>query len=438
MCTRLDGLNLIKVYFYTLMRKVLIITYYWPPSGGSGVQRWLKFAKYLPEFGWEPIIVTPENPSFINTDETLVKEASGMEVLKLPIWEPYRLVNKLKRGPSHQKDVVLTGKMTLSQKVAAWIRGNLFIPDPRKFWIKPTYKFLKDFIPESDIHTIITTGPPHSLHLIGLKLKRKLGVKWVADFRDPWSEWDVLETFRLSSLAWRHHRSLERRVLMNADQVISVGWQMDKDLKRLGAHSSHVITNGFDPDDFQTEQKVTAESNRLIIRHIGSIDDQRNPRPFLALLKDLNPPHSGIEVEFVGNINPNLQNYVEKDPFLKELVSFRDYVPHSEVIDLYKSTGLLLLVLAHSKSSKLNITGKIFEYVASGTPVLGLGDPGGDAAQVLKDSGGGRVFDPSDNTGILEFLNKVVTGEIKGSEMKADSEFSRKTLTEKLVTILES
>ena len=172
------------------MKKVLVITYYWPPSGGSGVQRWLKFTKYLPATGWQPVVFTPENPSFEVKDYSLEKDISAeVEVIKLPIWEPYKFFQKLKGKGSQQSDLVKSSKAGFFSKLMLWLRGNLFIPDPRRFWIKPSIKVLGDILSSNEIDTVITTGPPHSMHLIGLKLKQKFNVKWVADFRDPWTTW---------------------------------------------------------------------------------------------------------------------------------------------------------------------------------------------------------------------------------------------------------
>src|SRR6185295_13357036 len=176
-------------------KKVLIITYYWPPSGGSGVQRWLKFVKYMPQFGLAPFVFTPENPSFEVRDESLLRDVpSEAEIIHFPIWEPYRLFNTISavfgKKKISQVDQVATGKRSLFQKITSWIRGNLFIPDARKFWVKPSVTILYDLLKSNAINTIITTGPPHSLHLIGLMLKQQNpSLKWIADFRDPWSEW---------------------------------------------------------------------------------------------------------------------------------------------------------------------------------------------------------------------------------------------------------
>jgi hypothetical protein len=183
-----------------MKKRVLIITYYWPPSGGSGVQRWLKFVKYLVKAGWEPIVFTPENPSFTIQDKSLQKDVpASVEVIKFPIWEPYQLFFKVSalfgNKNVQQTDFISTEKKTFFKSISAWIRGNFFIPDARVLWVKPSVEYLTDFIARNKIDKIITTGPPHSIHLIGLRLKKlNPELKWVADFRDPWGEWDLLDT----------------------------------------------------------------------------------------------------------------------------------------------------------------------------------------------------------------------------------------------------
>jgi hypothetical protein len=203
-----------------MVKKVLIIAYYWPPSGGSGVQRWLKFVKYLPGFGWEPYVFTPENPSYAVKDESLLKDVPPeAEVIKFPIWEPYGAFSKVSSAVGDKKTAeqptLAYGKdKSFFQKLTTWIRGNFFIPDPRVFWVRPSVKFLTDFLRDNDIKTIITTGPPHSIHLIGYRLKKKNpSLKWIADFRDPWSEWGLLDSLSLGKFARSIHTRMESNVL---------------------------------------------------------------------------------------------------------------------------------------------------------------------------------------------------------------------------------
>ncbi len=431
-----------------MTKRVLIITYYWPPSGGSGVQRWLKFVKYLPQFGWEPFVFTPENPSFEVRDESLLADIPPeAEVIKLPIWEPYSVYARLtaiftgtKIQPS---DFIATGKKSVFQRLAAFIRGNFFIPDPKVFWKRPAVKFLADFIHHNQIRTIITTGPPHSMHLIGLALKRKNpAIKWIADFRDPWSQWDLLETLSLTGLAKARHRQLEYRVLSQADRVITVTPHYVTWFKELGARSVTLITNGFDEDDFSGLQY--AKGPRFTIRHLGVIDELRDPRPFMLAAKEACTENRELReslfIEFVGHVNQAFQRWVEGDEILKRCTAFRKPVPHQHLVDVYNQTDALLLVLANSSIAPGNIPGKLFEYLGSQRPILGIGPSGGDAADILNRTGAGVVIERDNTPAIKEavlrlFLNwKNNTGQA-GTGINS---FSRKSLTATLASLLNS
>ncbi|MGB4975021.1 MAG: glycosyltransferase family 4 protein, partial [Cyclobacteriaceae bacterium] len=393
-------------------KKVLIITYYWPPSGGSGVQRWLKFAKYLTRMGWEPYVFTPENPSFTIKDESLEKDVPNtVEVIRFPIWEPYHLFFKIQRlfGKKEikQSDFISTGKRSFFQSISSWVRGNFFIPDARIFWVKPSVIFLIDFIKANHIEKIITTGPPHSIHLIGQRLKKKAPhIMWVADFRDPWSEWDLLDTLSLSSWARTKHGRLERDVLSQADKVIAIAPYHAKRLEFLGDRKVDLITNGFDEEDFDKVEHIRTE--KFTIRHIGIVDELRDPRPvmkaLMELLKEDSALASSLVIEFIGNVNSAFKTYVEQDSILSPVTRFVNQVPHNELLKIYGQTDLQLLVLAHTAIAPGNLPGKFFEYLASGNPILAIGPVGGDAAGVLKETNAGVIHERDNEEGIKSSL----------------------------------
>lgn len=432
-----------------MSKRVLIITYYWPPSGGSGVQRWLKFVKYLLPMGWEPIVYTPENPSFTVRDESLLKDIpDAVEVLKLPIWEPYQLFffwSKLfGREQVKPTDFITTGKRTFIQKLSSWVRGNLFIPDARIFWIKPSVRFLEDFLASNGIDKIITTGPPHSIHLIGLNLKRKNpGIKWVADFRDPWSEWDLLDTLSMTAWARKRHQKLEREVLANANRVITIAPFHCARLEALGQRKIDLITNGFDEDDFPKVAKVKTE--KFTIRHIGVVDELRDPRPFLEAVKKVCFENSEIQhnmlIDFVGNVNTNLQAEILRDEHLQKLVTFSGQVPHAELLSRYQATDLQLLVLAHTAIAPGNLPGKFFEYLASGNPILGIGPVHGDAAQILLKTRAGAMIDRAHQSSmiamILKYFGHWKSGQGNNTESNLE-EFTRRGTTRQLAALLDS
>lgn len=428
-------------------RKVLIITYYWPPCGGSGVQRWLKFVKYLVRLGWEPIVYTPENPSFGIRDESLLKDVPPeVEVIKLPIWEPYETFFKLSKLAGGKKpaqsDFVTTQKKSLLQKIAGWVRGNFFIPDARVFWVKPSVTFLTDFLQSNQIETVITTGPPHSMHLIGLKLKKKNPtLKWIADFRDPWSEWDLLDTFSLSGLARNLHKRQERAVLTQASRVITIAPYHVERLKALSGRQVDLITNGFDEEDFAG---IThAPTDKFTLRHIGMVDELRDPMPLMAVIRELCLQREAfaqsVRVEFIGNVNSAFKNLVNEDLVLMKVVTFIDPIPHAELLRLYGSTDLQLLVLAYTAIAPGNLPGKFFEYLASGNSILAIGPVQGDAARVLHETKAGEIFERNDAAGMRASLIHSFEAwkNRKPSSARDVSRYTRKNLTHQLIALLE-
>jgi len=430
-----------------MSKKVLVITYYWPPSGGSGVQRWLKFVKYLSRLEWQPYVYTPENPSFTIQDNSLQKDVpASAEIIRRPIWEPYDLFFKLSSltGKKQVKpsDFISTGKKSFFGNVSSWVRGNLFIPDARVFWVKPSVSFLNEFITKNQIEKIITTGPPHSIHLIGLKLKQKNpSLKWVADFRDPWSEWDLLDTLSLTALARRRHKALEYKVLTTADRVITIApYHVDR-LEKLSGRKIDLITNGFDEDDFGKIQRIA--TSKFTIRHIGIVDELRDPRPAMEALKQLTLTNSDfrqhVQVEFIGNVNSGFKKYIDDDPVLRELVTFIDSIAHSELLKVYGATNLQLLVLAYTAIAPGNLPGKFFEYLASGNPTLAIGPVQGDAADVLRQTGAGEIFERNDMDSIADSLNRYFVQWKSGNTMKSGdvSSFTRRKLTDSLSQLLD-
>ena len=428
-------------------KKVLIVTYYWPPSGGSGVQRWLKFAKYLSRKGWEPIVFTPENPSFTIHDPSLEKDVPpSVEVLRFPIWEPYHLFFRIQKWmgmqPGKTSDFIATGRKNFFQVVSAWIRGNFFVPDARIFWVKPSVAFLSEFIRQHNVHHLVTTGPPHSLHLIGMAIKKRMpAIQWIADFRDPWSEWDLLDHLSLTAWARARHRHLEQRVLVQADKVITIAPYHVQRLEALSGRKVTLITNGFDEEDFEGLKHIS--NQRFTIRHIGIVDELRDPRPVMKALKVILKDHADIakslRLEFIGSVNSTFKTWLQDDALLSGITSFVDTVPHEELIRIYGQTDLQLLVLAHTAIAPGNLPGKFFEYLASGNPILAIGPTDGDAAQVLKETASGIIHSPADLSGLVESLMKFYEGWKAGRSgpTGGTAKYTRKYLAEQLIQCME-
>lgn len=423
-----------------MSKRVLIITYYWPPSAGSGVQRWLKFAKYLPDFGWEPVVFTPENPDFDLKDTTLEKEVpKNVEVLKFPIWEPYGIFRKVKKQQDSPGKILEKKNKSWRDLAAIWLRANALIPDPRIFWKRPAVGFLLDIVKSGQFDAIITTGPPHSMHLIGLDIKRKTGICWLADFRDPWSTWEFLDTLPMMAWVKKQHQQLEKQVLAEADVVTTISPTFQADLEKISGRKVNLLTNGFDESDLpQPWPHHPISQSPIEILYTGGIDSIRNPIPFLlAFKKVFENGNVEVRLRFVGLVSEAVREMVEKDTWLTNHVRFEGYMSHQAVFDYYKKSHLLLLILTDTKNAKGNIPGKLFEYMATGRPIVALGDPEGDAAKILSEAHAGRVFAHTDLAEIEAFLSSFKPYLAK-SDSSSIQQYSRKSLTEKLTQLIDA
>lgn len=424
-----------------MSKRVLIITYYWPPSAGSGVQRWVKFAKYLPEFGWEPVVFTPENPDFELRDNSLLKEIHPQtEVLKFPIWEPYGIFRKLKGEKLGDPAVVLEKKeKSILDQLGISFRANLLVPDPRVFWVRPSVKFLKDLVDQGQFQAVITTGPPHSMHLIGRNLKRKTGIPWLADFRDPWSQWEFLDALPMMKAVRNIHKNLEMTILKEANTVTTISPTFQEDFEFLAQKKIHLLTNGYDPTDIPDNwSDIVPVPGQVEIVYSGVIDSIRNPIPFLeamqAVFEDSKNP---VKLRFVGKVSEQVQRFLAQDEWRKTHVILEGYVTHAEVFGFYQKAQLLLLILTETKNAKGNIPGKLFEYMATGRPILALGDPNGDAAKILKKANAGQVFAHLDGEGIRNFLRDF-TAKTYFPVSESVAQYSRINLTKQLALLLDA
>jgi glycosyltransferase involved in cell wall biosynthesis len=427
------------------MKKVLIISYYWPPSGGAGVQRWLKFVKYLRNFGWEPVVYTPENPESPETDESFFRDIpENITILKNRIWEPY-LAYKRFMGRGREEKIqaaFLNEKKSnpLTENISVWIRGNLFIPDARKFWIKPSVRFLKNYIDENPVDLLISTGPPHSMHRIGQMVAAKCNLPWIADFRDPWTNIDFYNDLKLTKWADRKHHRLEREVLENATAVITISKSMAEEFNNISKRKYDVITNGYDEDDIKLE--IQQLDNKFSIAHIGTMVGTRNPLILWEALKAILDQESSFRedlmIKLAGRIDFSVNNSIEKYG-LNEYIERIDYMPHDEVVKVQQQSQVLLLLINNTHNAKSILTGKFFEYLAAGRPILCIGPPNGDAAEILKETNSGLIADFKDiqtmKKNILTYYNLFKSGKLF-SENRNIEKYSRKELTKSLSEIM--
>jgi len=409
-------------YTMSSKKKVLIITYYWPPSGGSCVQRWLKFSKYLRDFNIEPVIYTVDNPSYPIKDTSLESEIPlGLEVLKQPIFEPNSFLSIFGNNKKKESAGFLNPNPTLLGRFFQYVRANYFIPDARKFWIKPSVKFLSNYLKNNEIEVVITTGPPHSMHIIGLALRDKFKIKWISDFRDPWTEIDYFQQLPLTKKANKKHHQLEQEVLEKSDMVIVVGETMKKKFLKHN-HNIEVLTNGF--DSYENSLTIELDSN-FSITHVGLMNADRNPTILWEVLYEISSENidfkNNLRIKFIGKIDDTvIQDIQVFNP--KNIVRI-PYLDHEEVRKYQASSQVLLLSINHVPSAKGIITGKIFEYLQAKRPILGIGPEDGDAAAILKKTNAGNI---------VGFNNKV---ELKAAVLKLYKDFKEEKLFVKSINI---
>lgn len=420
------------------MKKVLIITYYWPPAGGSGVQRWLKFVKYFREFGIEPVVYTVENPKYPIIDASLENEIpEGIKVLKQPIWEPNNLLTFFGKKKTESAGF-LNPNPSFFGKVLQYVRANYFVPDARKFWVKPSVKYLKKYLKETNIDCVITTGPPHSLHLIGLALKQQLPIKWIADFRDPWTEIDYFHQLPLSKKAIKKHHFLEQQVLKNSDTVLVVGNTMKKKYDPFNANVV-TITNGFD-GEINTSNIVL--DTKFTCTHIGLMNADRNSKILWEIFSELCNELEGFKNDFqfklIGKVDASVLADIKKFK-LSNNIKIVDYVTHKKVLQFQQTSQVLVLFVNNVPSAKGIITGKIFEYLMAKRPILAIAPNDGDLAEIVQQTKAGFVVGFDDKTLLKKSIVALYSQYKNGSlqiQSKNIEQFHRKALTKKVAKII--
>lgn len=424
-------------------KKVLIISYYWPPAGGPGVQRWLKFVKYLPDFNIEPIVYAPENATYPITDESLQKEIpETITILKQPIKEPYAVASLFskKQTKSLASGIIPTKKkQSMLHRLMLFIRGNFFIPDARIFWVQPSVDFLSNYIVNNQIETVITTGPPHSVHLIGLALKRTLKVSWIADFRDPWTTIGYHKSLKLMAYAKNKHQKLEDSVLNTAHHIIVTSPATKKEFASKTKQPITVITNGYDVSHTRKVEKADS----FVLAHIGSFLSERNPKILWKVLAELiatNPEFkNSFRLELAGIISDAVLTSIKSFglmPYTKNL----GYLSHEQAQQLQRSARVLLLIEIDSEDTKAIIPGKLFEYMVSDTPILAIGPKDADVSGLIKNTNTGVYVEASDEVNIKKHLLNYFTA-FQDRTLKVNAvgleQYSRKMLTKQLAEIIK-
>lgn len=406
------------------------------------MQRWLKFVKYLPEYGVNPVVFVPENPNYPIVDKSLEDDVpKNVEVIKLPIKEPYqfaRLFSKQNANTISKGIIRESERQSVLEKLMLYVRGNFFIPDARVGWVKPAVKFLLGYLSDNKIETVITTGPPHSIHLIGMQLKQELGLNWIADFRDPWTTIGYHKQLKLSKSSQLKHKNLEKQVLNSADQVIVTSDVTKQEFSKVTNKPIDVITNGYDDE---TSKKIALDK-KFTVSHVGSFLSKRNPRILWKVLSELIEESSDFKKDF----QLNLVGYVSDEVYasildfgLSEYINNTGYVSHEQSIDFQKKSQLLLLVEIDSEETKCIIPGKLFEYMVSNRPILAIGPDGSDVEQIIKSTNTGFYYNYNDSEllkkAILECYNLYKDGNLKTYPIGLQK-YHRKSLTKSLSQLL--
>ncbi len=428
------------------MKRVLFICYYYPPSAGSGVQRSLKFSRYLPHFGWKPTILTvdPLHAAYPGTDDDLLQQVpADVEIVRTRSWDPYNAYAALLNQEKSETvgiDFAGEGIPNRRQRLGRWLRANVFIPDARVGWVPFATRRAKDLLQKQEYDAVFTTGPPHSSHLIGRALHRRFdSIPWIADLRDPWTGISYYSEMPVGPLALRRDKKYERSVLMEATRVITVGPTMADQLREIVQREYDVIFNGFDPSDFPDEP-VRSSSEEMIVRHVGVASKTRNPDCLWKALRD-NPRLPGLRVELVGKSDEFLVREAQEHE-IGDLVTVKPYVEHEQAIKEMRTASILLLLINNIPGAESIATGKIYEYLASRRPILGVGPVPGDAHDIIATANAGQMFGYKDSDGVYSFL-KGAHGRWENGALSAPASedqlrpFSRITQAQQLANLLD-
>lgn len=410
------------------------------------MQRWLKFVKYLRQYGWEPVVFTVEDGEFPERDNSLLKDVpDGIEIIREPIKEPYLLyklfIGRGKKEKIHAGFLTEKKKNSLLQNIAVWIRGNFFIPDARMLWIKPSVNKLQKWLTQNKVDALVSTGPPHSCHLIAMKLRKLTGIPWLADFRDPWTKIDYYKDLKLTARADRKHQRLEREVISYADAVVTVGKTMQEEFATLVSRDIDCITNGYDDDDITKENVVP--DTEFSIAHVGTMVKTRNPVALWKALSELLEEESGLKshllLKLVGKVDVAVQESLTQFG-LHTYVKFTDYLNHDDVVKVQRQSQILLLVINRTHNAKGVLTGKLFEYMAARRPVICIGPVDGDAAEIVNETQCGKAVDYDDVNSlkkiVRDYYMQYLQHRLNTSSVNVEK-YSRRALTEKLVQVLD-
>ncbi|MEH0158447.1 glycosyltransferase [Limibacter armeniacum] len=429
------------------MKKVLMISYYWPPNAGVAVLRCLKIAKYLREYGWEPVIYTAENPDWAGIDNSNLKDIpEGITVIKQPIFEPYKYYRTL-MGKKKDENVINAlvandDKESLLHKFSVWVRSNFFIPDARAFWIKPSVKYLTTYLKENPVDAIWSSGPPHTNNAIACELKKLTGLPWLSDFQDPWTQVDYFQKLRLAPWGRAKHHRMEQDVFKWADRITIVSDQWNKDLKEIGAKEVSTVALGYDEADYKDLKQESDQQLTLV--HMGLMGDDRHPSALLEVIKELSEEREDwdkvFRLKLIGEVDAAIKQHIESLG-IGHLVGMMGYVPREEALQICASSQLLLLLLNQAENAGGRIPAKLFEYLAVKRPIICIGDTTGDAVRMVRDAEAGYAFEYGEKDALKQVLTEMqdkyrMDGKVPATKGIAE-QYSNQQLTGKVAGLLD-
>lgn len=433
---------------YNETKKVLLFTYYWPPSGGAGVQRWLKFCKYLPEFKIEPIVITVDetHASYPVLDKSFNSDiANELQIIKTKSFEPLSFYQKL----SGRKQVPFAGfanetNENWKHEVSRFIRGNFFIPDARRGWNNYALKAGQKVLAQQNIKTIITTSPPHSTQLIGLKLKEQYGVHWIADLRDPWT--DIYYYKKMNHTVWAKNIDdrYERAVLEKADKIVVVSDFIKhlflKKSTKVDPAKIYVIPNGYDEEDFKDVNPLEDKAC-LMIGYNGTLSGDYPIEPFIFALKKVIDSTNDITVklQFTGSVSEEIVQHIKRT--IPNHCIFNGHVSHKKSVEILQHSHISLLLIPDVVNNEGILTGKLFEYLAAENPIICIGPKHGNAAAIIEKCQAGQTFEKQETEQLVAYLKMLMEKFKNKSSLKITNhfhaQFSRRNLSKAMAEIVE-
>lgn len=429
-------------------KKVLIVSYYWYPFAGVGTYRISRFVKYLLKSGWEVVVLTTKEASSGMKDEPDDPILNQCKVYRSNIIEPTDLI------PTGNKDTSKTSNPSIfyqkdkdwKSKLAVWVRLNLMIPDAKFTWKWFAVPLGKKIIKKENPDLILSTSPPPTTNLIAKKLAEWSGLPWVADFRDPWTNIYYYDDNPQSNWARSRNKKLEAETLYRADKITLVNNGFFPEHEEAIAEKSTVIPNGFDSDHIVKSEESPEKSSKFTIRYFGSLKANQHPAAFINALDiiDKNKPDvaGNLVFEFYGSIDPDIKEEITSVGNHIE-TRFHGFIPHEEMMEKVSNSDLLLLTIGRTKNSKFALSTKVFEYMISGNPVLGIGPVDGAASELVQKTNIGGFFDHEDAKGVKEFIISQYEAAQNGKTLftpneEAIDEYSFEHLTKKLENIMLS